>query len=365
MQHLEAEAGALKEKLNEKTSEVSSTKSDSDSHLRRLKLEVARLEKEVKDLREDNNQLIERVAEEIQSKTSLERKFSMENHDLEARFNQLNAQLTHLKSPNQALPGSSSLAELEGLESELRRVKRNHDQELRSLRTQLKIVEKENSLLKEQVIKATTSEFSDPATIIYQDQISNLTDKLANIDKGHSKERQNLHKKISELEQENEGLEKRKIEISSFYDSKLTSLTAENEKFRQNNPLSTDQLAASLVEQDSKHSAKIAQLEIQDLQKRVRQLQEDYVSMEKKFVNSKMGWAQAEIEKENLLTKYREAQEQLRIYSADYTTMEVELYKLNERFGQTINTHNELEMENQVLRLNLEQCKNGGKKKKW
>lgn len=360
MQHSEAEVEALKEKLNEKAS----ARNDSDSELKKLQQEVAKLEKREKELGEDNNQLIERVAEEVQNKTSLERKFSLENHELEARLNQLNVQF----SSRQSLSGPNAPAELEGLESELRRVKRNHDQELCSLKTQLKITEKENLLLKEQVIKATTSEFSDPATIIYQDQISNLTDKLANIDKGHSKERRNLQRKILELEQENEGLEKRKLEISSFYDSKLAEITEENEQLKQQNLFpshtSTDQLANSLAEQDSKYSAKIAQLETQDLQKRVRQLQEDYVSMEKKFVNSKMGWAQAEIEKENLLTKYREAQEQLRIYSADYTTMEVELYKLNERFGQTINTHNDLEMENQLLKADLEQYKSGGKKKK-
>ena len=71
--------------------------------------------------------------------------------------------------------------------------------------------------------------------------------------------------------------------------------------------------------------------------------------MEKKYIDCKMGWANSDIEKESYATKYREAQEKLRDYSSDYTVMEVELYKLNERFGQTLNNNNELEMENQML----------------
>ena len=76
-----------------------------------------------------------------------------------------------------------------------------------------------------------------------------------------------------------------------------------------------------------------------------------------------MGWANADLEKENIVHKYRDAQEQLREYSAQYTLMEVEMYKINERFGQTLNMNNELEMENNTLKLQLG-SHNGNKKKR-
>ena len=63
-----------------------------------------------------------------------------------------------------------------------------------------------------------------------------------------------------------------------------------------------------------------------------------------------MGWANSDLEKENTLQKYREAQEKLREYSSQYTMMEVELYKINERFGQTLNLNNDLEIQLQLLK---------------
>ena len=42
--------------------------------------------------------------------------------------------------------------------------------------------------------------------------------------------------------------------------------------------------------------------------------------------------------------------------------MEVEMYKINERFGQTLNMNNELEMEINTLRKQVDEGK--GKKKK-
>jgi LysM repeat protein len=91
-------------------------------------------------------------------------------------------------------------------------------------------------------------------------------------------------------------------------------------------------------------------------------LQEEYKSLEKKYVDAKMGWANADLEKENIVQKYRDAQEQLRDYSAQYTVMEVEMYKINERFGQTLNLNNELELEVNNLRSQIAEAQ-GNKKR--
>ena len=70
-------------------------------------------------------------------------------------------------------------------------------------------------------------------------------------------------------------------------------------------------------------------MEIQELKAKLATSQEDIKAVEKKYLDSKMGWANSDLEKESLVIKYREAQEELRGYSSEYTMMEVELHKLN------------------------------------
>lgn len=119
----------------------------------------------------------------------------------------------------------------------------------------------------------------------------------------------------------------------------------------------------SIQEQDYKHSIKQAESENVELRKKISVLEEDFKTMEKKYIDSKLGWTNSDIEREATAQKYKEAQERLRNYSSDYTTMEVELYKLNERFGQTLNNNNELEMEMQRLRSELAETGKKGRKR--
>lgn len=72
-----------------------------------------------------------------------------------------------------------------------------------------------------------------------------------------------------------------------------------------------------------------------------------------------MSLASVEMERDVLIQKYKEAQERLRQYSQQYTELEVEFYKINERFGQTINAQNELELEIVHLRQQVADKKKG------
>ena len=77
-----------------------------------------------------------------------------------------------------------------------------------------------------------------------------------------------------------------------------------------------------------------------------------------------MGWASADLERETAVQKMRESQEKLRQMSQEYTMIEVEFYKVNERLGQTLNMTNDLENENQQLRISLSSLTDPKGKKK-
>ena len=124
----------------------------------------------------------------------------------------------------------------------------------------------------------------------------------------------------------------------------------------------SSELMADWQKESHNQSLQLLKIDLNELKSKYSDIQEEYKTLEKKYVDSKMGWANADLEKENITQKYRDAQEQLRDYSAQYTIMEVEMYKINERFGQTLNMNNELEMEINTLRKQVDEGK--GKKKK-
>ena len=206
---------------------------------------------------------------------------------------------------------------------------------------------------------ATQSEFSDPANIILQDQVDTLEQRIRVIESLNLKDKNELNETIAVLRKENELLQKKNREICQKYEEQLTKLSVDFQMYREKARVSeassptkveTSAVISSAQEESLRQNIQMLNLENKDLKQRVSRLETDITGFEKKYVEAKMGWANSDLEKENTLQKYREAQEKLREYSSQYTMMEVELYKINERFGQTLNLNNDLEMQLQLLK---------------
>ena len=233
-------------------------------------------------------------------------------------------------------------------------------------------LEQENFTLREHLKTATTTEFSDPANIILQEQLEGLQTKLKTTEQNFAKEKLSYTEKVKILENQVEIIERKKRELTEDYENKIQKINVENSmlkeqinEFKALSPSKTrtsSELMADWQKESHNQSLQLLKIDLNELKSKYSDIQEEYKTLEKKYVDSKMGWANADLEKENITQKYRDAQEQLRDYSAQYTIMEVEMYKINERFGQTLNMNNELEMEINTLRKQVDEGK--GKKKK-
>jgi hypothetical protein len=65
-----------------------------------------------------------------------------------------------------------------------------------------------------------------------------------------------------------------------------------------------------------------------------------------------------------LQTKYRDAVEQLREMTSQYTKMEVEMYRINDKLGEALNYNNEIEFAYNEVRQQLEAQATAGKGRK-
>mmetsp|Transcript_17661 Transcript_17661/g.17630 ORF Transcript_17661/g.17630 Transcript_17661/m.17630 type:complete len:768 (+) Transcript_17661:181-2484(+) len=376
--------------------ELQKAKSDVAMIEDKYKYRLKELETENNEIKEENNNLNQKLDEESQSKRLLERQTMTVKGDAESKLIRLNKQYQELKAQKEQLEvqlaeserthkqsqmdtGSYNIQKLQekisSQEKSLNRLKqelKEKDLELEDIYSHKETLEKDNFTLREQLKIATTTEFSDPANLILQDQIHDLEQKLLTSESAHKEDKISSSRQISMLEKQLEILENKKRDITAEYEEKLSKLAIENQILRQNSSeskksqpevKSTSQLAASVQEENLKQELRILELEVAESKSKNEQLQGDFKQMEKKYVDAKMGWANSDLEKESLIQKYRDAQEQLRDYSSQFTMMEVELYKINERFGQTLNNNNELEMEIQALRQQMEEGDKSKKKK--
>lgn len=363
----------------------------------KYKYKINELEAETNNLREENNNLNQRLDEESQEKRLLERQTMTVRGDSDSKLVRLNRQYDELKEQKELLEKQlneqerknrqsvldndshglqklqDKIAQQDKQLSRLRQDIKEKDLELEDIYSHKENLEKDNFTLRERLKIATTTEFSDPANLILQDQIQDLERKLQTSENSHKEDKIHFSKQISMLEKQLEILETKKRDITVEYEDKLSKLTIEVQLMKQHvnenkrpeqEAKSSSQLAASLQEENLRQDIRMLELEISELKSKSLQWQGDIKNMEKKYVDAKMGWANADLEKESLIQKYRDAQEQLRDYSSQFVMMEVELYKINERFGQTLNNNNELEMELQSMRQQIEDGDKSNKKKR-
>jgi chromosome segregation ATPase len=327
---------------------------------------IAKLEAELHDLKEDNSELITKIEEEKASRAVLERKFKGQASELEAKLDRLTGQKDAAEAEKQQLEQtlaelersykkrSSSLESdsaaqqltkqrLEALEQEVTRYKKqfaDREAELaESMKRQAKL-EQYVEELRQQLIRATSS---DSPSSILGEQVHTLEAKLADMEYTYSVENSQLQDRIAQLEVELEVLDKQKKQQVAQLERELTRLKSTQQAYSQE-----DESVESL-----KQALQLARMESADLKEDFCRLEGETKRSEQILMETKMVKANSQLENDTLQQKYREAQERLREFSSQYTMMEVELYKVNERFGQMINMNNELELE--VVRLRKEQ----------
>eukprot|EP00358_Blepharisma_japonicum_P007159 CAMPEP_0202942900 /NCGR_PEP_ID=MMETSP1395-20130829/3139_1 /ASSEMBLY_ACC=CAM_ASM_000871 /TAXON_ID=5961 /ORGANISM="Blepharisma japonicum, Strain Stock R1072" /LENGTH=764 /DNA_ID=CAMNT_0049639667 /DNA_START=109 /DNA_END=2400 /DNA_ORIENTATION=- len=400
LKNLEHEREEALSKQTELTLELQKTKAELTAFEEKFRDQSIKLERELNQLRENNAELNQRAEEEIQSRKQLKEKMVADKAEFDSKLAKITQNYQETKAKKDQLEQSILEYErqlhrkqteqegdtvniqkfqdkIESLEKNAARLKqeiKEKDKEIEEIYRLKEALDEENTMLSEQLKKATTTEFSDPANIILQEQIQNLENKLKMTELAYKEERNSLHERMEILENQIEILEGKNEENSAFYEDQLHKLTVENqlmlrelEEIRKEKSFTAKtnaEMIASMQEEHYKQNLHMLEVEVADLKTKLSQSLGDYKTMEKKYVDSKLSWANVDLERETLIQKYKDAQEQLRDYSSQCTVMEVELYKINERFGQTLNNYNELEMENHNLRQKLEEYEkpNTGKK---
>lgn len=343
-----------------------------------LKDQIRRLENELSDKKEEIIELNYRLEEEILNARKFERKTITTKEETEEKVTKLNQNLKELNSEKELLEANyisfqrkldmnrtaidpSIIAKLEGTIAsnqkeiiKLNGLVKEKDKIINDLRTAKERLENENSLLNEHLNSVKVSEFSDPAVTALNDQIDYLEKKISEIESSYDEERSELLNQISILEKELEILEEKKNEVILSFEKKFNDLNVENKLIseRVSEPrISTSQkFVNSMNEENYKQKIELLNIQILESKNYANKLSDEVKINEQKYMESKLLMSKKDLEKENLQIKYREAQEQLREYSAQYTILEVELYKINERFGQSLNRNIELENEIQDIK---------------
>jgi epidermal growth factor receptor substrate 15 len=392
---LEHEREEALSRQTDMTFELQKAKTEILSIDERNRQQIIRLEKENENLKEEIIEIRQKVEEEMQSRKVFERKSSIEKSDYDSKFNKVIQAQQELKSKKETL--EQTVTELERqlkkkqIESEsdqqnLKKLQEKYEKfenkvrehkeyvkaknrELDDLYSAKESLEQENMTLRSHLKTATTTEFSDPANIILQEQVEALESKLKQTEQLLSKEKSSFNEKTRVLENQVSILEKKKKEMQENFEDQLHKLTVENRMLKDAESSkhvvknqTSNELIAEMQKESNNQTIQLLKIDFNEMKAKYSDLQEEYKSLEKKYVDAKMGWANADLEKENIVQKYRDAQEQLRDYSAQYTVMEVEMYKINERFGQTLNLNNELELEVNNLRSQIAEAQ-GNKKR--
>lgn len=223
----------------------------------------------------------------------------------------------------------------------------------------------ENLKLKEHLNRINVSKFSDPAFSTLQERVKFLEEKNEDLEHQNAEEIEKLNENIKVLEKQLELVEKQKNDQMKKYEEKINSLMVESKLVvqRDRRSLIPGQFLNSLNEENWKQTVEMLNLKILELKNEKEKLIEEVNVTDSKYQKSKLVIAKKEIEKENLQNKFRDAQEQMREYCSQYTLLEVELYKINERFGKELNLNNQLENELQEMKELFYNLSNKGKKK--
>lgn len=225
----------------------------------------------------------------------------------------------------------------------------------------------ENSQLQDQIKKVNISKYSDPALVILQEKVKVLEEKIHENELMAAEEREKLSENNRVLEKQLEIVEEQSRLKLEEYEKKMNELLQENKRVtdtdKSKKSMVPGQLLSNMNEENWRQDIEMLNLKLLEYKNENEKLVEEVKVVESKYQESKLIISKKELEKENIQNKYREAQDQMREYSSQFTMLEVELYKINERFGQALNMNNQLENELQELKEQIYNSKYGRKKK--
>ena len=367
----------LRAKQTESISQMQQLKTTNGLNEENLKEQVRKLEYELKDKNDEISELNSRIDEEMHSHQIIERKTIIDKADTEDKVSRLNKSLREMteekdiiqqrlidfqrkQEKEKALANNEIITKFEGTIAlnykeiaRLQSLLQDKETEVAELSTLNESLENENYTLQEHLKKASVSEFSDPATSILIEKVAFLEGKIQEIENSHSEEKKKLTESINILEKMIEISDSKHNSEIKEHEDKIELLQIENfnlKNTKENIPEKTVDFLTIMNEENYKQQIDLLNIQISDLNSSANKTSENLKNSEQKYQEIKLSLAKKELEKENIQTKYREAQDQLREYSAQYTMLEVELYKINEKFGQVLNTNNELENELQDIK---------------
>ena len=338
-----------------------------------MKTTIRNLNYTLENRNDEINSLNERLDEEMKNSKHFERKTLIEKEEIDGKLLTLNKNIKELATEKDSIEKNL----LEHQRKQIRNRSETEPNSLESLQKNLALYQAEIQRLKRSLAQkeSENQEFADKifqlehAEEIYnignagvgnsftQEQVITLKGKISHRDN----EMLSLIEKNKLLGKELELTIEKQKETQKSYENQMASLriqiiTLQGRDGKE--PKDTKEFVSSMQEESYKQTIEMNKLEIKELKNLIVKVQDDLKAMEKKYMDAKVSVANLDLQKDNIFVKYREIQETLKESSKNYTTMEVEFYKINERFGQTLNQNNLLENEIQNLKGQIYELNN-------
>jgi chromosome segregation ATPase len=332
----------------------------------KLNQKIRQLEFELQEKTSESQEISERLNEEITKNKTFERKTLTEKQEVHDQITKIN------KNYYQAIENNDVLAKT--LRDNERKLARNrsetetnsyeklqkaiqvHLSEISKLRQQVASADVENQDLRRknndlQVELSKIQEISPDGS----SELAVLSQKLESSSKIFLKEKSELEDKVSLLKQENLLLEEQIKDLQKSYESEIMALKVRAISLEESSkvPKTTAEFVSSLEEENYKQALEMNKIEIKELKGLAMKLQDELKDSERKYMDLKVSLANFDLEKESVNFKYREIQDQIAEYSNNYTTMEIEFFRANEKLAKVLNENNDLINEVEFLKMQI------------
>ena len=331
-----------------------------------LNAKLRALEFEMQEKIEENLELNERLNDEISKSKAFERRTITEKQEV-------TDQITKITKTYQEAVESNDLLSKTLREAERKNIRNRSESEPSSyerLQKTLQSYLSETQKLKQDLsasraecqeyrlkIQDLQSELSKIHNLSQDDQsdLSIVSQKLESSSKLYLKERNELEDKVNLLKQEMELLQDQMIDQQKTYESQITELKVKAISLEDSVkiPKTSAEFVSSLGEETYKQSIEMNKIEIKELKGLVMKLQGELKDSERKYMDLKVSLANFDLEKESVSLKYKEINDQLLEYSNNYTTMEIEFFRANEKLAKVLNENNDLVNEVEFLKLQI------------
>ena len=382
LQQAHEEIEDLRTKTTESILKISQLKINHGKAENILKEKIRELEFLLSDKNEEYNELSQRLEEEIQTTGLLQRKTITDKEETDDKVAKLTQSLKEVEGQKESLEESfiknqrlndknkadpSSFAKLEGTIAvnqkeiaKLQSVIKEKDKKIEELTSLYSKTRSEYDSLQDHFSAAKNSEFSDPAVSILTEKNLFLEKKIQENEELFGEEKRKMEDYANVLEKESEILENKYKSQIKQNENKIDELMGEvfslkeklekTEEIHEPKPRNTIEFVTVMQNESNKQSLEMLKIQLSEAENNLNKTIEELRTSEQKNQEFKLVIAKKDLEKDILHNKYKDAQNQLRDFSNEFTQLEVELFKVNERFGQALNSNNELENELQDIK---------------